>query len=255
MEQLEALSNRTSQLQSQIELNDQSVHTQMQELASSFGLAQEESQTPQKQQVTSFLGQVIQQQIEQHSNAKDTGDGHLRAHEQPTGPSNNSIMQPAELQQAQVAPSAAEAYRQAQLGAVFREFDLNNSGSISEQELFELGKARRELGQAGGNWTPEQSKRLIQKMDKDQDGLIGEAEFVEYFSSVLPQNADDFETEVKQFMDAAKSCRIQPFDPIYDVVLNLQRDVSQNKVSIEKEVARIKRQVNSLQRSMNQGDY
>ena len=64
--------------------------------------------------------------------------------------------------------------RISKLERVFAAFDLDGSGSIERDELFELGKARRVAGQAHGSWTEEKNDRLVQKLDIDQDGKVSE---------------------------------------------------------------------------------
>ena len=71
---------------------------------------------------------------------------------------------------------------------VFNAFDIDQGGTIGEDELLQLGQARRQSGQASGEWTANRNRRLIARMTKDNgaSGNITESEFVSYFDDILP---------------------------------------------------------------------
>jgi len=93
------------------------------------------------------------------------------------------------------------------LSLVFREFDYNGDGHISNSELMKLGEARRSTGQKQGTWTEEMNRKLVLKMDEDGDGCINEAEFVYGFNSSLPKRMEEFQLTVRQFLDVARHVR------------------------------------------------
>ena len=95
---------------------------------------------------------------------------------------------------------------------VFNEFDLDRSGHIEAAELLELGKARQTLGQKSREWTEEKNARLVNKMDTNSDGKIAGCEFAEYFEGALPQQEDEFEATVVDFMAVARACRRRKLD-------------------------------------------
>lgn len=78
-----------------------------------------------------------------------------------------SNKQPIELDDAQIA----------ELREIFRSFDRNNDGSLTQ---LELGSLLRSLGLKP---SPEQLETLIQKTDKNSNGLI---EFSEFITLVAP---------------------------------------------------------------------
>jgi len=106
--------------------------------------------------------------------------------------------------------SAGEAelrYREGRLRAVFKEFDLDGGGTIGKEELMELGKARRRLGQKQGRWSENSNRRMMARMDKDGDGEVAEAEFVTFFNSYLPGERPEFVIIMEQFMLVATAVR------------------------------------------------
>jgi Ca2+-binding EF-hand superfamily protein len=64
------------------------------------------------------------------------------------------------------------AKRVAKLEHVFSAFDIDNNGVIDREELFELGTARRTTGQKRGSWTEEKNRRLVEKLDVNEDGQV-----------------------------------------------------------------------------------
>merc|ERR1711865_642272 len=99
------------------------------------------------------------------------------------------------------------AHRQKRLETVFAEFDYDDSGSIEDVELLELGRARQTTGQKQRDWSPDRNRRLVKKMDTDGDGLIGKSEFVHYFSESLPREKALFEAVIQQFLEVAEAVR------------------------------------------------
>ena len=100
-----------------------------------------------------------------------------------------------------------EGSRKYKLFQVFIEFDLDNSGEILTEELLELGKARRKLGQKSGEWTEEKNAKLVKKIDVNGDGMIAMSEFIDFFAEALPRNRGEFAEIVQQFMEVAASLR------------------------------------------------
>ena len=63
--------------------------------------------------------------------------------------------------------------RAALLTKVYREFDLDGGGDVGEDELLELGQARRRLGQKEGEWTVENNRALMAAIGTDEEGVGG----------------------------------------------------------------------------------
>ena len=62
--------------------------------------------------------------------------------------------------------------RAALLQKVYNEFDLDGGGDVGEEELLELGRARRRLGQKSGEWTPRANRALVRKMGCNEQGML-----------------------------------------------------------------------------------
>jgi len=62
--------------------------------------------------------------------------------------------------------------REEALQAVYRAFDLDCNGDVGEEELLELGKARRALGQKQGEWTPAMNARVLMEIGADNAGHV-----------------------------------------------------------------------------------
>merc|ERR1739848_953940 len=71
--------------------------------------------------------------------------------------------------------------RKQKLRELFRHFDLDAGGHVCDEEILELGQARRALGQKDGEWTPAKAQDMVNLMDPDHVGYIEEEEFVHYF--------------------------------------------------------------------------
>ena len=70
------------------------------------------------------------------------------------------------------AAEAVEAMRRVvALKMIYHLFDLDGGGDVGEEELLELGQARRRLGQKQGEWTMENTRQLMEKMGTDANGM------------------------------------------------------------------------------------
>ena len=58
------------------------------------------------------------------------------------------------------------------LRAVYHEFDLDGGGDVGEEELMEVGQARRRLGQKSGEWTEANNRALMQQIGADEEGIV-----------------------------------------------------------------------------------
>ena len=87
---------------------------------------------------------------------------------------------------------------------VFAAFDMDGSGTIEAAELFELGKARRKLGQKQGEWTQEMNRKMVQRIDRDGDGLINGTEFSTFFEKALPKDPYTFDKTIADFLAVAR---------------------------------------------------
>ena len=60
--------------------------------------------------------------------------------------------------------------RSGMISNVYREFDLDGGGDVGEDELLELGQARRRLGHKQGEWTVADNKALMERIGPDEQG-------------------------------------------------------------------------------------
>merc|ERR1712195_415720 len=97
--------------------------------------------------------------------------------------------------------------RQASLVKVYEEFDLDGGGDVGEHELLLLGQTRRKLGQKGGEWTKEMNDKLMRKIGTDGFGNIPSKCFAKHFDAALPNDTDEFEKIIEQFIACAHACR------------------------------------------------
>ena len=58
------------------------------------------------------------------------------------------------------------------LRAVYHEFDLDGGGDVGEEELMEVGQARRRLGQKSGEWTEANNRTMMQHIGPDEEGIL-----------------------------------------------------------------------------------
>jgi len=95
--------------------------------------------------------------------------------------------------------------RMAALKEVYNAFDLDGEGDVGADEMLALGQARRRLGQKDGEWTQEMNKNLLQKMKADRKGNVTVENFCKYFSDMLPTDEKEFERNISQFLQCAKT--------------------------------------------------
>ena len=89
------------------------------------------------------------------------------------------------------ADGISDVAREQALKAMFRKLDLDRSGVLTKSELMIMSQARRFLGLTGdgkfptpeGDWDDEKNERLLSKMDTNRDGVVDEAEFLDYFGN------------------------------------------------------------------------
>jgi len=98
-------------------------------------------------------------------------------------------------------------YRLRRLKEVFKLFDLDGGGDIGEEELYELGVARRKLGQKSGEWTMAQTHRMMANMKGGGKGDVKAEEFAAYFHENLAYDRGEFDVTMKQFETVANDCR------------------------------------------------
>ena len=77
------------------------------------------------------------------------------------------MSQPKEL-----ADAVTRRQRADKLTRVYREFDIDGNGSVGEDELLQLGRARRKLGQKQGVWTAAMNRALMKKIGTDPKGAV-----------------------------------------------------------------------------------
>ena len=97
-------------------------------------------------------------------------------------------------------------YRTRRLQEVFAGFDIDGGGTISSDELFQMGTARRKLGQKKGTWTKEQNERMIAHIKEGRSGEVTESEFVKHFEAVLPHDSKEFDVNMEEFLAVARTC-------------------------------------------------
>jgi Ca2+-binding EF-hand superfamily protein len=101
------------------------------------------------------------------------------------------------------------AKRVAKLEHVFSAFDIDNNGVIDREELFELGTARRTTGQKRGSWTEEKNRRLVEKLDVNEDGQVSKDEFTEHFAENLTYNQEEFDDTMSDFIKVAEHVHLE----------------------------------------------
>ena len=141
--------------------------------------------------------------------------------------------------------TGSEATRRQQLSRVFGEFDIELKGVVGEQQLLAIGRARRALGQIGGEWTEAENKQLMATIGTDDQGVdndsvttqslyshstplmmlqsvrawcvstghISEDQFMSYFLRVLEANTQaEFDKSISHYTDCAHACRKNKFE-------------------------------------------
>eukprot|EP00658_Telonema_sp_P-2_P023334 TRINITY_DN19347_c0_g1_i3.p1 TRINITY_DN19347_c0_g1~~TRINITY_DN19347_c0_g1_i3.p1 ORF type:complete len:1234 (-),score=409.87 TRINITY_DN19347_c0_g1_i3:112-3777(-) len=93
------------------------------------------------------------------------------------------------------------------LERVFQAFDLDGSGSLEKDELYELGQARRS-GNNRLSWTEEKNNRLVEKLVPNGDGTVSSAEFVEAFEKMLSYNTEEFDDTIQSFTAVAEQAHL-----------------------------------------------
>ena len=91
------------------------------------------------------------------------------------------------------------------LQKVYKEFDLGGDGSVGAEEMLALGQARRRLGQKQGEWTREMNQNMMGNMGADSEGNVSMSNFVSYFNEKLSSDQKQFDKEIQQFIDCARS--------------------------------------------------
>ena len=106
-------------------------------------------------------------------------------------------------------PEPSENDRRAEaLWMVFKMFDLDQSGTLTRQELLQLGRKRRELGQVGGEWDEESNNQLVAELGGGENGIVTGDNFVDYFSAILkPVIPDHFDGAIENFRQVALACQ------------------------------------------------
>ena len=96
-----------------------------------------------------------------------------------------------------------QGFRESALMSVYQVFDWDGNETVSADELYELGVARRHLSHRHQTWTEEMNARLVKRIDTNKDGIIDPAEFVKHFAHALPQSRSEFEGVIAEFMEVA----------------------------------------------------
>ena len=84
-------------------------------------------------------------------------------------------------------------YRVLMLEEVFDCFDVDGSGYIEAQELLELGRARRLLGQKERLWTIGKNEKLVRQLDTHGSGKVSKDEFVRGFFTSLEGTQEEID--------------------------------------------------------------
>jgi len=107
-----------------------------------------------------------------------------------------------------LSPSAKIVSRESQLRVVFNALDLDSSGVINVDVFKSLAVVR-----TGSSWQKQRTERLMTKVDRDQQGIVTEAEFIQFFSASLAGEKDeDFEAKIQDFRQAAAALAFQQVD-------------------------------------------
>jgi hypothetical protein len=99
-----------------------------------------------------------------------------------------------------------DSMRRERLRYVYRSFDIDDNGSLTPEELFMIGKARREVGQKRTVWNEEKHQKMLGHMGQGAQGDVTEEDFTRYFLSgegALPRGATEFNVACDEFLEAA----------------------------------------------------
>jgi len=90
--------------------------------------------------------------------------------------------------------------RREKIGYVFDEMDIDRSGLIHRDGLYELAAMRRSLGQVEGVWTKKKNDWLFARIDKNNTGVISRESFIDYYDLLFPQEEGGFSDIVEKFI-------------------------------------------------------
>jgi len=96
-----------------------------------------------------------------------------------------------------------QGFREMALHSIYQVFDWDGNSTVSAEELYELGVARRHLNHRSQTWTEEANTKLVKRIDTNKDGKIDPVEFVAHFSAALPSGRNEFEEVIAEFMEVA----------------------------------------------------
>ena len=105
--------------------------------------------------------------------------------------------------------TSGKVVRETLLQDVFSAFDLDNDGFVDSEELLQLGAARQKLRQRGMVWTEEKNRVLVESLDKNTDGMVSEAEFVQGFDAKTPSDLVEFTRLMMEYEAVARWVREQ----------------------------------------------
>jgi len=103
-------------------------------------------------------------------------------------------------------PQYGQVYRHRRLHEAFKAFDMDDSGRIGVDEFYELGVARRVLGQVSGEWSRGENDRFVQKMKRDPVSPASPVlidEFVSYHDERMPHDKEGFDKAVEEYKAVA----------------------------------------------------
>ena len=72
-----------------------------------------------------------------------------------------------------------------------------------------LQKIRSSRFQPGTVWTDAKNRQLVESLDKNSDGLVSEAEFIQGFDQKCPEDLQDFTNLMMEYEAAARWVRGQ----------------------------------------------